>query len=70
MIPVEGLSRSAMVQAASRRATVTLRNGTSGRLIRWAAPHSRNRARLEIRPGVYVSVPCSEVSTILPPDPD
>lgn len=68
MISVHGLSEAAMVQAASRRAVVALRNGTTGRLTRWATPGARNRARLELRPGTFITVPCSEVSMVEVPD--
>lgn len=69
MIPAVGLSDEAMIQAASRRATVRLQRGNIGQLLGWKVRGGSDRARVQLGSGVVITVRCSEVVSLEAPEP-
>ena len=61
MKQVAGLDRNVMVKAAAARRLVVTRSGRVGRLVRWDAPKSRNRARIITHAETGFVVKCEDV---------
>lgn len=68
MISTAGLAASTMLACAERRALVRLERGNTARLVGWQVRGGRDRARVELRPGVVVTVKCSDVVEVEAPE--
>lgn len=64
MTPISELSRQTIVNGARDRRLVRLVDGRLVRLVCWASDRRPTRARIEIRPGVQVSIKTSQVTHI------
>lgn len=64
-LAVEGLTRAAMVRAATGRLVVELDDGTRGRLIRWDTERRPGTARVQLHAGHAITVPMRRVRALM-----